>query len=84
MVFDAVFFLKCWCKSILCDSNVVATFTWLQLFPLISDVFFYHIFRHTPHVEKIYKCELRLTVQLFLLYKFLLAFESVNEISCIM
>ena len=40
MVFDAVFFLKCWCKSILCDSNVVATFTWLQLFLLISDVFF--------------------------------------------
>ena len=37
MVFDAVL-LKCWSKSILCDSNVVATFTWLQLFLLISDV----------------------------------------------
>ena len=84
MAFDAVFFLCCWCKCTLCDSNIVATLTWLQVFFLISDVFFYHICRHTPHVEKIYKCGLRLTVQLFLLYKFLLAFESVNEILCIM
>ena len=47
MVFDAVFFLKCWCKSILCDSNVVANFTWLQLFLLISDVFLSHFPSYT-------------------------------------
>ena len=39
MVFGAVFFLCCWCTCTLCDSNLVATFTWLQLFFLISDIF---------------------------------------------
>ena len=34
------FFLCCWCTCALCDSTVVATFTWLQLFFLISDIFF--------------------------------------------
>ena len=53
LVFGAVFFMLLVYMYTLCDSNVVATFTWLQLFFIISDVFLSYMPSYTACGENL-------------------------------